>query len=232
MERSEKERIVAELSERLRASETLIVADYRGLSTKDLEALRAELARHGARFAVVKNTLTRRAAEAAGADALLALLEGPSALAFLEAEGDPVAVAKSLRETARSTRVLAIRGGVLDGRPMTAAEVEELANVPPVDVLRGQVLGAVTAPLIAIVGLFTAPLRDLAGLVDARIQQLEEQGAGAGEAVVEPEPEAEAVAEPAAETEAAAPEQAAEGPTDEVADAAEEPQTETQEEEA
>jgi large subunit ribosomal protein L10 len=175
MDRSEKERIIAELTERLRTAEALIVADYRGLTTKDLAALRAELAQHGGRFAVVKNTLTRRAAEAAGADALLALLEGPSALAFLETGGDPVAVAKALRETARTTRVLAIRGGVLEGRQLSGEDIERLATLPPAEVLRGQALGAVAAPLIVVVGLFTAPLRDLVGVIDARIRQLQEQ---------------------------------------------------------
>src|ERR687894_155617 len=116
MQRDDKERVVAELTERLRTAETLIVADYRGLTNAEIDGLRSKLLEHGARFAVVKNTLTRRAAEAAGADALLALLEGPSAIAFVEAEGDPAAVAKALRDAARTTRILAIRGGVLQGR--------------------------------------------------------------------------------------------------------------------
>ncbi len=125
MLKSDKERVVAELTERLRVSETLIVADYRGLTNAEIDALRTKLIEHGARFAVVKNTLTRRAAEAAGADALLALLDGPSAIAFVEHEGDPVAVAKALSDAATSTKVLAIRGGVLEGKSMTADEVEE-----------------------------------------------------------------------------------------------------------
>ena len=82
MQKSEKERVVAELTERLRTSETLIVADYRGLTNAEIDGLRSKLIEHGARFSVVKNTLTRRAAETAGADALLALLEGPSAIAL------------------------------------------------------------------------------------------------------------------------------------------------------
>jgi large subunit ribosomal protein L10 len=176
MDRGEKERVVAELTERLGSAESLIVADYRGLSTKDLAALRAELTRHGARFTVVKNTLTRRAAEAAGADAVLALLEGPSALAFLETGADAVAVAKALRETARTTRVLAIRGGVLEGRQLSGDQVEQLATLPPAEVVRAQALGAVVAPLIVVVGLFNAPLRDFVGVIDARITQLQEQG--------------------------------------------------------
>jgi large subunit ribosomal protein L10 len=170
--KEEKERVVAELTERLRTTETLLVADYRGLTMPQIDELRSKLIEHGARFAVVKNTLTRRAAELAGADALLALLDGPTAIAFLESNGDPVAVAKALVDAARDTRVLEVRGGILEGRPVEAGEIESLAKLPPVDVLRGQVLGAVAAPLMTIVGLFAAPLQDLYGLLEARIEQL------------------------------------------------------------
>ena len=176
MQKSEKERVVAELTERLRTSETLIVADYRGLTNAEIDGLRSKLIEHGARFSVVKNTLTRRAAEAAGADALLALLEGPSAIAFVESDGDPAAVAKALRDAATSTKILAIRGGVLEGVAMSADEVESLAKLPPADVLRAQLVGAIVSPLTTIVALVAAPLRDLAGLIDARIEQLKEQG--------------------------------------------------------
>jgi large subunit ribosomal protein L10 len=175
VKKDDKERLVAELTERLRTTETLLVADYRGLTMPQIDELRTKLLEHGARFAVVKNTLTRRAAEAAGSDTLLALLEGPTAIAFLESGGDPVAVAKALVDTARETRVLEVRGGLLEGRPVEPSEIESLAKLPPVDVLRGQVLGAITAPLTAIIGLFTAPLQDLYGLLDARIEQLGEQ---------------------------------------------------------
>jgi|SRR5215211_2610246 len=207
MERSEKERQVAELTERLRGSDTLIVADYRGLTMAQIDALRTRLLEQGARFTVVKNTLTRRAAEAAGADSLLAMLEGPTAIAFLESDGDPAAVAKALQDAARETQVLAVRGGVLQGRPVTSEEIAELATLPSVEILRSQVLGAITAPLTAIVALFTTPLTDLVGLIDARIEQLAEsasadsaspapeaEGASmtseADEAQAEPEPEA------------------------------------------
>src|SRR6266550_3124517 len=127
MQKEDKERVVAELTEKLRRSETLFVADYRGLTMPQIDALRGRLIEQGARLSVVKNTLTRRAAEAAGADALLALLEGPSAIAFIEADGDIVAVAKALAGSARDTKVLAIRGGVLEGRTISADEVEDLA---------------------------------------------------------------------------------------------------------
>src|SRR5918997_6993961 len=102
MLKSDKERLVAELAERLENTDTLIVADYRGLSVTEIDTLRTQLLEHGASFQVVKNTLTRRAAEQAGAEALLALLEGPTAIAFLESEGDPVAVAKALGDNART----------------------------------------------------------------------------------------------------------------------------------
>src|ERR1051325_7482127 len=120
MQKEDKERVVAELTQKLSQADTLIVADYRGLTMPQIDALRGRLLEHGARFSVVKITLTRRAAEAAGTDALLALLEGPSAIAFIEADGDAVAVAKALADSARETRVLEIRGGILAGRTMTA----------------------------------------------------------------------------------------------------------------
>ena len=173
MHKEDKERVVAELTEKLRTSDTLFVADYRGLTMSQIDALRGRLIDHGARLSVVKNTLTRRAAEAAGADALLALLEGPSAIAFIEADGDMVAVAKALADSARETRILAIRGGIMQGRTISGSDVEELAKLPPLELLRGQVLGAVIAPLSSIVALVNAPLQNLYGLIDARIEQLQ-----------------------------------------------------------
>ena len=192
MKKEDKERVVAELTERLKTSETLLVADYRGLTMPQIDELRSRLLESGARFTVVKNTLTRRAAEAAGADALLALLEGPSAIAFLEADGDMVAAAKALADMARDSKILAIRGGIMQGRSVTAEEVETLAKLPPIDVLRGQVLGAIVAPLTAFLGLMTAPLQNLHGLIDARIEQL--GGAEAEAAPVEAPAEPEAAA--------------------------------------
>ena len=196
MLRADKEQIVSQLAEQLQAAETLLVADYRGLTNKQLETLRDELLKHGARFRIVKNTLTRRAAEQAGADALLVLLEGPTAIAFIESAGDPAAVAKALAATARETNVLALRGGILEGKQLSAEEVTRLATLPPVDVLRGQLVGAVVAPLTQLLALVTAPLRDLHGLVEARIKQLEEQGQGVEQPTDEPAAEA-----PAAEAE-------------------------------
>ncbi len=175
MHKEDKGRVVAELTEKLRNSETMIVADYRGLTMPQIDALRSKLIENGARFTVVENTLTRRAAQDAGAEALLALLEGPSAIAFVEADGGAVAVAKALHDSARETKVLEIRGGVMQGRVISGSDVEELAKLPPLDILRGQVIGAIVAPLTSLIGLVNAPLQNLYGLIDARIEQLETQ---------------------------------------------------------
>ena len=195
MLKQEKERVVADLVERLRASDTLIVADYRGLTMPEIDGVRTEVLKHGARFTVVKNTLTKRAAEEAGVPELVELLDGPTAIAFV-GDGDMVGVAKALSDTARQTKILTVRGGILQGKPMSADQVRDLASLPPAEVLRGQVLGAIVAPLNAIAGLINAPLQNLVGLIDARIEQL-----GGEEAEAAPEAEAEAAAdEPAEET--------------------------------
>jgi large subunit ribosomal protein L10 len=203
MLKADKERVVAELAERLRTSETLIVADYRGLTHKELDDVRGRLLESGARLSVVKNTLTRRAAEAAGTEALLELLTGPTAIAFVH-DGDMVAVAKTLDETARTTRRLSLRGAVLDGKPIGPDAVKELASLPPAEVLRGQVLGAIVAPLTSLLGLVNAPLQGLVGLIDARIEQLGgEAGAtvpAEAEAMEEATEEPEPPVEPADET--------------------------------
>ena len=198
MKKEDKELVVAELTERLRTSETLLVADYRGLTMPQIDTLRTRLLESGARFSVVKNTLGRRAAEAAGSEALLTLLEGPSAIAFLEADGDMVAAAKALADMARESKILAIKGGVLQGRAMSAAEVESLATLPPLEVLQGQVLAAIIAPVTALLGLVTAPVQTLYGLIDARIEQLEAQGDTSASAAPAEAPSPEDV-EPTAE---------------------------------
>jgi len=202
LKKEQKQSVVEQLTERLKSADTLLVADYRGLTMPQIDALRSRLLESGARFTVVKNTLTRRAAEAAGSDALLALLEGPTAIAFLEADGDMLAAAKALSDMAKESKILAIRGGVMEGRTLTAEEVESLASLPPVDVLRGQVLGAIVAPLTSLLGLVSAPLQNLYGLIDARIEQL---GGEAEAAPVAPEPEPAVEAEASTEdTEATA----------------------------
>jgi large subunit ribosomal protein L10 len=209
MQKEDKERVIAELTERLRTADTLIVADYRGLTMPQIDALRGRLLEHGATFSVVKNTLTRRAAEAAGVEGVMALLEGPSAVAFVESDGDAVAVAKALADSARDTKILTLRGGLMQGRTISGEDVEELSKLPPLDVVRGQVLGIVIAPLTQLLALVSAPLQNLVGLIDARIEQL---GGADGSALEEAPAE-----EPAA----------AEEPSAVEAEAAEEPETTT-----
>src|SRR3954452_9825470 len=238
MLKADKELVVADLVERLRKSETLIVADYRGLTMTEIDDVRTKLIGAGARFSGVKNTLTRRAAEAAGVEPLLEMLEGPTAIAFLEPDSDPVAAAKILNEVSKATKILTIRGGVMEGRAITEEDVTRLATLPPLDVLRGQVLGAIIGPLNAIMGLVTAPLQNLHGLIDARIEQLGGEAAADAAANGEPpapaeEPAAEAPAEPeepaAPEPEAAAEAAATDGTDDNEAsdaDAAEAPSEE------
>ena len=219
MLKEQKTRVVEQLTERLRDTETLMVADYRGLTMPEIDELRSKLLEAGARFTVVKNTLTRRAAEAAGRQEVLELIDGPTAIAFLDSEGDPAGVAKILNDTARTNDVLVIRGGLLEGTVVGDAEIKRLATLPSADVLRAQLVGAVAGPLTTVVGLFAAPLRDLVGVIDARIRQLEEQG--------------ETVEEPSAEAEPAADEPAAEEPEAEAAPdepaTEDEPQEETEE---
>ena len=221
MKKADKELVVADLTERLRTSETLLVADYRGLTMPQIDTLRTRLLESGASFSVVKNTLGRRAAEAAGADALLTLLEGPSAVAFLDADGDMVAAAKALADMARESKILAIKGGVLQGRAVTADEVQSLATLPPVDVLRGQVLAAIIAPVTALLGLVSAPVQNLIGLIDARIEQLEAGGDTSASAAAAPAPAEETVAAEDAAPADAEPE--AESTTEAPADEAPEP---------
>jgi large subunit ribosomal protein L10 len=230
MHRSDKERVVSQLAERLRSTETLMVADYRGLTMPQIEELRTRLLEAGARFTVVKNTLTRRAVEEAGTREVLELIDGPTAIAFLEADGDPVAVAKVLSETARAHDVLVIRGGLLEGSLVGDDAIKQLATLPPADVLRAQLVGAVSAPLATVVGLFAAPLRDLVGVLDARIRQLQESEPQAEEPAEEEEPQAEAPAEEKPQAEAPA-EEASEEQSEEPSAEAEPASAESEESE-
>jgi large subunit ribosomal protein L10 len=207
MLKQDKQRIVTELAERLRTSQNLLVADYRGLTMSEIDELRTKLLDAGTRFQVVKNTLTRRAAEEAGVQALLDLIDGPTAIAFLDTDADPATAAKILNDTARAHDVLVIRGGLLEGDAVTDVEIQRLATLPPMDVLRAQLAGAVVAPLTTVVGLFTAPLRDLVGIIDARIEQLREQGDASESQAPVAEAEAASGEEPQAEAAAEEPEQ-------------------------
>ena len=192
MQKTEKERVVAELTEQLRSSDSLIVADYRGLTNSELEELRASCGRTGRGFTVVKNTLTRRAAEAAGADALLDAAGGADGDRLRRGRGRPGGGGQgALRHRAPDEDHDAPRRRAA-GRGDDGRQVETLAKLPPLDVLRGQLVGVIIAPLTQLLGLLTAPLRDLVGVIDARIDAAGGAGRHRGAA-------AAVVTEPAAE---------------------------------
>lgn len=177
MARADKAATVAELTEQLRGSPAAVLTEYRGLTVAQLKQLRVALA-DNAEYAVVKNTLARIAAREAGVGALVDLLRGPSAIAFVT--GDAVAVAKGLRDFSRANPALIVKGGVLDGRPLSATEVARLADLESREVLLARLAGAFKASLTSAVSLFAAPLAQVARLIEARRSQLETAGASAG----------------------------------------------------
>ena len=219
MARSDKAAAVAELTEHFRSSNAAVLTEYRGLTVAQLKELRTALG-ETTTYAVVKNTLSKIAAKEAGVDAFDGLLQGPSAIAFVG--GDPVEAAKGLREFARSHPLLVIKGGVLDGKPLTVPEISRLADLESREVLLGRLAGAFKGSLQGAVSLFAAPLAQAARVVDALRQKAEADpsvlGGGAGvpaTTTAEPEPESAAAGTDAAPLAAAA------EPTTDVAPAAE-----------
>jgi large subunit ribosomal protein L10 len=165
----EKRKVVEKLAERMRGVDSMIVADYRGLTVTQIADVRSALREAGASFAVAKNTLARRAAEEAGQPLLVEMLQGPTAIAFVV--DDPAAVAKKLSEVARQTRILAVRGAVLEGKALSADEVRQLGDLPSRDVLRAQVVGAVASPIQGAYNVLAAPLREFLVVLDQYIAQ-------------------------------------------------------------
>jgi large subunit ribosomal protein L10 len=170
MARADKAAAVAELTGRLNGSQAAVLTEYRGLTVAQLRELRSALA-GTAEYAVVKNTLARIAAREAGVDALVDLLEGPSAIAFVT--GDPVAAAKGLRDYARANPALVLKGGVLQGRALSAEEVARLADLESRDVLLARIAGALQAPMAAAARTLAAPASTMARLFAARRAQAE-----------------------------------------------------------
>jgi len=164
MARADKAAAVAELATAFRESQAAVLTEYRGLSVADMALLRAALG-PTTTYAVVKNTLTKIAAREAGVDTLDDLLVGPSAIAFVQ--GDPVAAAKGLRDFARTHPLLIIKGGVLDGAALSAAELTRLADVESREVLLAKLAGAMKASLSGAAALFQAPLAQAARTVEA-----------------------------------------------------------------
>ncbi len=164
MARSEKAAAVAELTDEFRSSGGAVLTDYRGLTVQQLQELRRLLG-DNASYAVVKNTLTKLAARAAGVDSFDDLLVGPTAIAFIK--GDAVEAAKSLRDFARTNSPLVIKGGILDGKPLTIDEIARMADLESREVLLAKLAGAMLASLTNAVYLFNAPLSQAARLAGA-----------------------------------------------------------------
>jgi len=159
-----KEASVAELTDKFRTSTAVLLTEYRGLTVAQLKTLRKNISAD-ASYAVVKNTLTKIAANAAGISSFDDELAGPSAIAFVH--GDPVAVAKGLRDFAKANPLLVVKGGYFDGNPLTADEVKKLADLESREVLLGKLAGAFKASLFGAAYMFNAPLAQAVRTVDA-----------------------------------------------------------------
>ncbi len=176
MARPDKAAAVAEIAEHFRGSSAAVLTEYRGLTVAQLKQLRRSLSGN-ATYAVVKNTLTSIAAKEAGIDSLEADLKGPSAIAFVT--GDPVETAKGLRDFAKANPALVIKGGVLDGSPLTAAEVTQLADLESREVLLAKAAGAMKAKLYQAAYVFTAKPAEAARVIDALRQKKQDSEAAA-----------------------------------------------------
>jgi large subunit ribosomal protein L10 len=206
--RTDKVTAVDDVSTRLEESASAVVTEYRGLTVAEISSLRRALRASGTEYKVHKNTLARRAFSGTPAETLVNLLEGPTAIAWVK--GDISAAAKVLKEFAKATPSLVLKGGVLDGRLLTAADLAALADLPSRDVLLSQLAGLIAAPLRQMAGLLKAVPQNFAYGLSAL---LEAQGGAPVAAPTEPEVVGPEVVEPEAATEVAV--------TDEVADAAE-----------
>jgi large subunit ribosomal protein L10 len=221
MNREQKAAAIEEVAGQIQESEAVFAVDYRGISVPQAAELRTRLTEAGARFRVVKNTLTERAADQAGADALKEVLEGPTAFTFVLADGGDVALAaKALATFRREHNVLAFKGGVMGGDVLTIDQMEELSRLPARDVLHGQLVGMIASPITGLVRGLNALISGLA----IQLGQIRDQGLVGGD-----EPAAE---EPAEAEEPPAEEAPAEEPADEASPEPEGDGTETDETDA
>jgi large subunit ribosomal protein L10 len=192
MNRDQKTQVVDQIATQIGAADAVYAVDYRGLTVAQAAELRARLREAGASFRIVKNTLTLRAADQAGAGSLKALVEeGPTALTFVQ--GDPALAAKALDTFARQSQVLELKGGLLDGRTLDVAELRSLARLPGRDQLNAQLAGIVASPLTGLVRGLGALLSGLA----IALGQVQQQRAAEAPAEEAPPPEAAPAAEEA-----------------------------------
>jgi len=196
--RPEKVAVVEEVKSRLSDADAAVLTDYRGIDVPGMAVLRTALRDAGAEYAIYKNTLVRFAARDLGLE-IEEMLVGPTAIAFIrrDSDGDPVLMAKALREFAKTNPNLEVKGGLLGDRPLTAADVDQLAQVAPREELLARLAGGLAAPMVQFAGLLQALPRSFAYGLKALI---DEQG---GVPAAEPEPEPEAAPEPDAATDEA-----------------------------
>ncbi|MFL5885472.1 MAG: 50S ribosomal protein L10 [Thermoleophilaceae bacterium] len=214
MNKEQKAAAIEEVAGAIQEAGAIFAVDYRGISVPQAKELRTALTDAGARFRVVKNTLTERAADQAGAESLKELLEGPTAFTFVAEDGDVALAAKALSQFRRQNQVLEFKGGTMGGEVLTVDEIESIARLPGRDQLHGQLVGVIASPITTLV-------RGLASMISGlaiQLQQIQEQGLVGGEAPdestvdrppsteEEPEP-SEAPGDPVAEAEAAEPDE-------------------------
>lgn len=175
MNKDQKANVVRDLTDRFGETSTLFVADYRGLDMPEITELRSKLREADAQFSVVKNTLARRAAKDAGLEEVAELFVGPTAVAFVQ--GDAAAVAKALKDFGKTREgVLELRGGLMDGNIVSAAQVREIAELPPREVILAMLLNTVDAPARTLVGAINAPARDIVSLLTNWVEKRKEAG--------------------------------------------------------
>jgi large subunit ribosomal protein L10 len=199
MNREQKAAAIEEVAGQIQESEAVFAVDYRGISVPQAAELRTRLTEAGARFRVVKNTLTQRAADQAGAEPLKEVLEGPTAFTFVLADGGDVALAaKALATFRRETNLLAFKGGLMNGDALSVEQLEALSKLPSLDVLHGQLVGVIASPITGLVRGLNALIQ---GLV-IQLGQIAEQGLVGGDAPAAEEAPAEAEEAPAEEASA------------------------------
>jgi large subunit ribosomal protein L10 len=205
MNREQKAAAIEEVAGAITESEAVFAVDYRGISVPQVADLRSKLGDAGARFRVVKNTLTEIAADRAGADTLKPLLEGPTAFTFVRPDGDVALAAKALAQFKREHDVLDFKGGIMGGEPLTVEQLGELSRLPARDVLHAQLVAMVASPITGLVRGLNALIAGLA----IQLGQIVEQGLlPAGDAPAEEPAAVEASAEEPAAEEAPAAEDA------------------------
>jgi large subunit ribosomal protein L10 len=186
MNKEQKAAVVEEVAAQIRESDAVFAVDYRGISVPQAAELRQRLTDAGARLRVVKNTLTRRAADRAGAEEMKELLVGPTAFTFVSGEsGDVALAAKALAQFRRQHAVLEFKGGRMNGAPLSIDQIQSIAQLPGLDVLHGQLAGVVASPLTGLVRGLNQLIQGLA----VQLGQIAEQGLVGGEAPAAEAPE-------------------------------------------